>query len=118
MRNFSTLSKAHFVSYTVNGGEYVGNDIDISDVLGAIAAAFETPFSKVKAAYSEALAGFEESDHLTPSEFRVLVDLMMFEALVRNKLSPGHSMFDDESHSFMYINLNTGKTVSWILFMG
>lgn len=113
MRNFSTNSKVHFQSYNVNCGEYV-NSVDAKLVVMALAEAFETHTSLVLKAWDDAVLLREYSDHISPSEYEVLVDLEKFSEFERKAVDD--DSLQVESRSFIYINLNTGRTVVWSFF--
>lgn len=113
MRNFSSVSTAKFVSYTINYGEYVSDDVDVADVVRELARAFETPTATVFSAWKEACEGCDSSEHVSPSEYHVLVDLFGFCLRVQRALCTDGR--DDVSCNFFYANLNTGKNVTWSL---
>jgi len=110
MRNFSSISNLSFHSYYVNCGEYC-NSVSSLAVVEALADSFETSKTLVKKAWTEALNGAPYSDHVSPSEYEVLVRLCEFciyEAKVESCDGSGMA-----PKVFTYINLNTGSSVIW-----
>jgi hypothetical protein len=117
MRNFVTVNGAQFQTYTINGGEYVSTDVDLGKVVGALAIAFDTSISLVRRAWlDEACKGILHSAILSPQEFEVLVELLGFSAFVSKSI--GNNGWDTTTRVFHYSNLNTGKAVTWVHFVG
>ncbi len=117
MRNFAQVSPATFQTYTINGGEYVSDDVllDIGKVVSALGAAFETDISAMKRAWSDACNGAEFSNVIAASEYRVLQELFEFAHLVRISICEDGAT--TKTSVFSYSNLNTGKVVTWVHFV-
>lgn len=109
MRNYSKVVKLAFLSYEINLNEYV-KDVNVSNVLTALAKAFEVPSKRVHDSFHEYVekGEFSELCSLTPSEQSVLKDLYDF--VSKDIVDPRSG---DGCTVFHYSNLNTGIAVSW-----
>jgi hypothetical protein len=117
MRNFVTVRGAQFQTYTINLGEYSESCVSLRDVVGALAVAFDTSIALVRKSWEmEACTGQLHSDILNPSEFEVLIELLGFSAFVSSSM--GNQGRDTTTRVFHYSNLNTGKAVTWVHFVG
>lgn len=127
MRNFSSVTTVPFTFTTFNCNQeyYGGNPSElIEEVLEALAKAFETNVRLVKRTYIAAVkfkldpVAFnislldDEMNLITPSEHRVIDDLIEFFDLAR-KCYDDYFNSDSGSMVFSYHNLNTGKSVIW-----
>jgi len=113
MRNFSTVTTAAYQTYTVNGGEYVQDDVSLTAVAESLAVAFETNTAHVLwDFFHHAVNGESEGEFLSSSEYRVLLDLANFAEYVRASIR--ENGFTTVTRVFSYSNLNTGKSVTWV----
>jgi len=122
MRNFSQTSYNVFQTYTVNCGEYQcdiptrkGEEWPGSPhtIVKALADALEVAVPHVQHELAElARNGCVVNSVLAPSEQRVLADFHEFRTYVAKSIS------DDGQRTvpavFVYVNINTGRSVSWI----
>lgn len=112
MRNFSTLLSGTFVSYDVNGEEYVSPvDYVFPKVCVALAQALEVGeimFRQAMVLLSQAdgVVGF-----LSPSECDVISEFLAFHRQVTN-LEMSRAL-PTQTPAFVYHNLNTGRSVVW-----
>jgi len=114
MRNFSSISNATFESYTINGGEYQSDSPAITDVLTALAEAFETPLGLVAQAWRDVAINGKVSAHVGTSESEDEVLLKLFDFARFVELSIREDGWKTKSKVFSYYNLNTGGSVIWL----
>lgn len=128
MRNYSAVVDT-FITYNVNGSEYVCESSDVyKNVLRALAGAFESPehhlisfvarhWDTVWTCANREVAceccfnTLNDFGRLTPSEAEVLIDFILFLQWVQGREAENFSKCG--SRSFVYHNLNTGKSVVW-----
>lgn len=110
MRNFSKVVHVHHHSYSINFGEY-RNEVNLMSVLRDLAKAFESPIDSLISEYTRiSTMNSAFPTLLAPSEFDVLRDLYDFAHYAN---SGTEDKLYDIQHAFVYINLNTGASVTW-----
>jgi hypothetical protein len=122
MRHFhDTLIGAHsYFTLVVNWGEYeLGTPIDETlrkdSILGELAQCLEIPFDKV-ASYIVGPSDPYGDNGLAPNECRALDEFMDYYRTVRSayeKQSP-----EPWKGTWLYTNLNEGKSVAWSVYLG
>lgn len=115
MRNFHQISNVSFETYTINCGEYVSDDVDVTVVMQAVGSAFETAPALMSAAWRDVCEGEAFTVHIAPSEYDVLVSLLEFSCFVAESIRTDGKT--TKSKVFSYFNLNTGKSVVWAHFV-
>lgn len=112
MRNFSAIVSQTFVSYNIGYGEYIHSPNDVfSNAVIAIAHALEIERTVAWRTLDQIAKG-EDTEHVTPAESKVLVELYAFYRQVMNLMI--HVDTSRPGPAFVYHNLNTGKSVVWI----
>lgn len=130
MRNFSSVVPSSFVSFNVNEGEYISDNMEIrNNVLCALAVALGVPHleivnflrkkvdiilecASVEAAIEHSIDCLADYGRLSPSEVEVVIRFAMFSAEVLRNEDQTY-LSKARSRSFVYHNLNTGKSVVW-----